>query len=250
MPRIFVQSIPEQGTIDITGEDAGYLLRVLRCKKGDRLNIFDSQGRTCTARIIKVANGKVYAELRECLSEVTESHLRLTLLQAILKGQKMDLVIQKAVELGVTGIVPLITERTEVKETRKLQRWQKIALEASRQSGRNIVPPVKEPVSLVDFFELSVLLKGIVLWEKRGMSLIEAVDKLTQTFDFKRDSLFALIGPEGGFTAKEVGTVEEKGLYTVHLGARILRAETASISVVAILQSLMGDMGGLRTPAG
>ncbi|MBI4822607.1 MAG: 16S rRNA (uracil(1498)-N(3))-methyltransferase [Nitrospirae bacterium] len=244
MPRIFVQSILEQGVVELTGDNARYILRVLRAKKGDMLHIFDSQGKTCSASIIRVADKKVYVEVRECISEVKESPLRLILLQAILKGQKMDIVIQKAVELGVAELTPIITGRTEVKETRKHGRWQKIALEATRQSGRSIVPSVKEPVTLKEFFSLSGHLKGIVLYEKRGMSLMEAVGKISKSFDFKKDLVFALIGPEGGLRDDEVSIAEANGLYAVHLGKRILRAETATIAVIAILQTLMGDMGG------
>lgn len=246
MPRLFISSMPKgrQGSevIRLIGEDSRYIQRVLRCRKGDAITLFDGKGNSFKAEITKISPKEVYAEIKSYLSPIPEPPLRLTLLQAVLKAQKMDLVIQKSTELGVTELIPIITERTEVRETRKLLRWQKIAIESARQCGRSTVPSVREPVNLKEFFLSGSQLKGIVFWEEEGIALKMAINTLNKTFDLEKDKLFVLIGPEGGFTQEEVISAEGKGLLRVSLGKRILRAETASIVAVALVQVLMGDM--------
>ena len=150
----------------------------------------------------------------------------------------MDLVVQKTTELGITEILPVMSERSQVKDTRKIVRWRKIAEEASRQSGRNIVPAVHEPVHFRDFL-VSQDGKGVIFSEEEGMKLSEAVSSL----GLHAPSLVIVIGPEGGFSEEEVIFAQEKGFLAVSLGKRILRAETAAISAVALIQFLLGDMG-------
>ncbi|MDP2167357.1 MAG: 16S rRNA (uracil(1498)-N(3))-methyltransferase [Thermodesulfovibrionales bacterium] len=243
MPRVFLSSPPGDKPIRITGTEAKYILAVLRCGKGDALTFIDPDGNFWGAEITETSGRALSAVIKERLPAETESPLRLSLLQGILKGQKMDLVIQKATELGVKEIVPLILKRTQITETRKLGRWRKIAKEASRQSGRGIVPLVRPPMGLEEFLSSSSgRLKGLIFWEEGGMRLKEAVAGLVETAS-PEDEVIAAIGPEGGFTAGEVEDAKAAGLRPVFMGERILRAETAAIAAVAVLEVMMGDMG-------
>ncbi|MEK7197200.1 MAG: RsmE family RNA methyltransferase [Nitrospirota bacterium] len=288
--------------ITISGEKARYLISVLRCNAGDELQVFDGEGSFYKSRISGIDNKEVKIDLLEKIPFDTESPLNLILIQGILKGDKMDWVIQKATELGVKEIIPAITERGQIRETRKAARWRKIAEEASRQSGRTMIPVVHEPIEFKLLLAQDVIarsvatkqshqseiallepalsdkarllrsarndksegahndtrktLKGFIFWEEGGLSLKEAFQKIkTQNADTPpnptldkgghggvNSQLFVAIGPEGGFTKEEVRLAESRGLIATSLGKRILRAETAAISAVTLVQFLMGDI--------
>src|SRR5512135_3480867 len=223
--------------ITIRGDKARYLMTVLRRRAGDPLFIHDDKGNVYSAIITGMTNKEVSAELIEKIDLKTESPLNITLLQGLLKGEKMDLVVQKATELGVKEIVPVITERSQVRETRKMGRWMKIAEEASRLAGRNSVPLIRETI---EFGKLDVLScpEGIIFWEQGG-------DRLGDTLkSFRgRMSISLFTGPEGGLSEEEIKSAAEKGFVRTTLGARILRAETAAIAAVAVTQFALGDMG-------
>jgi len=253
MPRIFIPpTAVKEGRVSITGEKARYLTSVLRFKKGDELIVFDGEGNCFRTKILKADRREVTVEVLEKFPYDTESPLSIILVQGLLKGEKMDLVIQKATELGVKEIQPVITERSQVRETRKVTRWRKIAEEASRQAGRTKVPVIHEALVFKNFLtEPEKLkrgqggLKGFIFWEEGGVSLKEAVQKISPSPlpSFTHSPLYLLIGPEGGFTGDEIALAETEGLIVVSLGKRILRAETASLSAVALVQFLLGDLG-------
>jgi len=224
--------------ISITADKARYLASVLRCKEGDELVIFNGAGDCFKTEISKAGKKEVIADVLEKFPCNLESPVNITLVQSLLKGEKMDLVIQKTTELGVREIVPVITERSQLRETRKVIRWQKIAEEASRQSGRTIIPVVHEPVSFQDIFTGNDI-KGFIFYEEGDLRLSDAVS----SFILHPSSLFIVIGPEGGFTKEEVELAKEKGLVAASLGKRILRAETAAIAAVTLVQYALGDMG-------
>ncbi|MCG2710384.1 MAG: 16S rRNA (uracil(1498)-N(3))-methyltransferase [Thermodesulfovibrionales bacterium] len=254
--------------ITLSGERARYLISVLRCSAGDELQVFDGEGSLYKYKITGIENKKVIIALLEQISLNAESPLNLTLVQGILKGEKMDMVIQKATELGVKEIIPAVTERSQIRHTRKVDRWRKIAEEASRQSGRTMIPVVHEPMEyrnalcvmrneykkFLTHYALPIthhdLLNGFIFWEEGGLSLKEAIKQSAVSIQHSENSqlstlnsqLFVLIGPEGGFTKDEVELAVSKGLITVSLGKRILRAETAAISAVALIQFLLGDI--------
>lgn len=238
--------------ITLSGEKARYLISVLRCSAGDELQVFDGEGSLYKSKIAGIENKKVIIDLLEKISLNTESPLNLTLVQGLLKGEKMDMVIQKATELGVKEIIPAITERSQIRHTRKVDRWRKIAEEASKQSGRTMIPVVHEPMEFNSLFAVndSLPLRGFIFWEEGGLSLEEAIKQSavsTQHSAFRKLStlnsqIFVLIGPEGGFTKGEADIAVSKGLIIVSLGKRILRAETAAISAVALIQFLLGDI--------
>jgi 16S rRNA (uracil1498-N3)-methyltransferase len=231
---------------------------VLRCSASDELQVFDGAGSFYKSKVAGIENKKVIVDLLERVSLNAESPLNLTLVQGILKGEKMDMVIQKATELGVKEIIPAVTERSQIRHTRKVGRWRKIAEEASRQSGRTIIPVVHEPIEFNSLFAVYYPLpsSGFIFWEEGGLSPAEAFQRIKcKNTDAPlnpalvmgehgevNSKLFLAVGPEGGFSEKEVNLAASKGLITVSLGKRILRAETAAISAVALIQFLFGDI--------
>jgi 16S rRNA (uracil1498-N3)-methyltransferase len=241
MHRIFLnESSLSKRPVVIESEKAHYLFSVLRCRAGDRLIVTDEKGNSYTAQILTASKKEVTADITGAYVMKTESGLNITLVQGLLKGEKMDFVIQKTTELGVNAIIPVITERSQLRETRKLPRWKKIAEEAARQSERSIVPGIFEPFDFAEIFNVPGILakEGILFWEKGGQKLSSVTSKLRQT-----DRVSVFIGPEGGFSEKEVITASGKGFFTTTLGQRILRAETASIAAVSIIQYALGDLG-------
>ena len=230
----------------LKADESKHLRDVLRLKVGDEVYVFDGHGREFTCRIAQT--DRDFTEL-SIISEVeparAESPLHLTLAMALLKGEKFDVVVQKATELGVTSIVPVITKladirlRDESDAKKRVLRWQRIALEAAKQSGRAVVPEVVTPEMFASLLETRGSEENLVLFsEREGQSLME----------FKRllppnaSSLFALLGSEGGWTDEELNDARSAGWSIVTLGGRTLRAETAAIAVTTLLQHMFGDL--------
>lgn len=245
MPRIFLPLKEPAEKIHITGERARYIATVLRCREGDEVMVFDGKGSSLRTIISSITKKEVLLKFLGVIPCDTESPLDLILIQGLLKGEKMDLVIQKTTELGIKEIVPAITERSQIRETKRLDRWRKIAEEAARQCGRTNVPTIHELTCFDGLFSgssthpLASYSNGLIFWEEGGLKISEAGASLPA----RNSSLLVAIGPEGGFTRKEVEMAAQKGLITASLGKRILRAETAAISAVAIVQFLLGDLG-------
>lgn len=236
MPRILLEHAA-LGTNKVHGETARYLTKVLRLGPGEGLFVFDGKGNCFGAELIKTSLREAEVLIKELLPTETESPLKLVLFQGILKSEKMDIVIQKTTELGISGIVPVFTDRCEVRHTRKVLRWRKIALEASRQSGRSKVPEVAEPLDFKTAAGQNP--GGIIFREEGGPPLSDSFERLKPG----ATAVSVFIGPEGGFTKEEVSFAEQTGLLAATLGRRTLRAETAAISAVCLLQFSLGDMG-------
>ena len=241
MHRIFLHELPLlKQPVVIRDEKAHYLFSVLRCKTGEGLIVTDEKGCSYTAQILSASKKEVTIDITGDYVMDTESNLDITLIQGLLKGEKMDFVIQKTTELGVSAIIPAITERSQLRETRKHPRWKKIAEEASRQSGRTQIPEIFETCSFKEIFDIPGLIsgKGIIFWEQGGEKLTALTSRPSHT-----DKISLIIGPEGGFSEEEVLLASEKGFLIATLGSRILRAETASIATVSIIQFALGDLG-------
>lgn len=245
MPRVFFPVEENPRTVRITGEKAHYLASVLRCREGEELEILDGKGHSYRAKITAMARKEITAEVLGTISHSTESPVNLILIQGLLKSDKMELVIQKATELGISEIIPSVTERSQVRITGKNARWRKIAEDASRQSGRTAIPVIHEPAAFRDMFSGDSpyvpyfrRCRGLLFWEREGIRLKEAMEGLEGC-----RSLIISVGPEGGFTEGEVEMVRRHGFLVATLGSRILRAETAAIAVTALSQFLFGDMG-------
>jgi 16S rRNA (uracil1498-N3)-methyltransferase len=225
----------------LDASETSHLRDVLRLRPGDGVRVFDGDGREFECEIESIE--KRAARLRligEVAPAAPESGFELTLATAFLKGEKSDLVIQKATELGVSKLVPLVTKRCEVRiknYENRLQRWRKIAMEATKQCGRAKVMSVEMPVDLSDFVtNLSAISEGemrILFAEENGQpfSVSNSVSRMT-----------ALVGPEGGWEKSEIELAEKAGFQIVTFGGRIMKADTAAIAITAILQHRFGDM--------
>jgi 16S rRNA (uracil1498-N3)-methyltransferase len=239
MRRFFAPRSKFSGhTIVLDGDESRHLRDVLRLKSGDEIHVFDGEGREVSCRIDLIAKNEITLHLNhEVEPTASESPLDLTIAAAVLKGEKFDLVVQKTVELGVTTFVPLLTKRGDVKISnaeKKLDRWRKIALEAAKQSGRARLMEIPGTFDLPTFLDAYKESGYLIMFSERGgdnLASVKPAKKIT-----------ALIGPEGGWDDSEIEAAREKGGSVVTLGGRILRAETAAISIAAILQHRFGDM--------
>ncbi|MCL6559436.1 MAG: 16S rRNA (uracil(1498)-N(3))-methyltransferase, partial [Firmicutes bacterium] len=232
-PRIFVP--PEQwgeADVKVRGGDVRYLTRVLRLGPGDAITVLDGQGRVFAGIIKAIGKGYVSVALTREIDRDTGPAVKVSLFQAIPKGDKMDSVIQKATELGADRIVPMVTERVivrleDAKAAKRVERWQRIAKEASRQCGRALVPVVEPMLSLEAALErIPPGSVSIMPWEGEEETSLRRFLHGVNPHP-RRVSIF--IGPEGGFGLAEVEAARAKGVSTVSLGRRILRTETAGI---------------------
>lgn len=233
---------PAQITGDVvclTGSDVNHIRNVLRMEAGARFTLSDGQSsRLYTCRITSVEKEKIWAAIESVSEEGTELPSRIWLFQGLPKSDKMDWIVQKAVELGVYGIVPVMTKRTVVrldakKEKARCARWNAIAEGAAKQSGRMLVPQVKEPVSFAQALQMAQDMQiQLIPYELAG-----GMEKTRRIFSqiAPGQSVAVFIGPEGGFEEEEVCRAEEAGFVRVTLGKRILRTETAGLSALAML---------------
>jgi 16S rRNA (uracil1498-N3)-methyltransferase len=233
--------------VTLSTDEARHLRDVLRLGPGDEIYIFDGEGREFQCLIEE--SRRDWASLR-VIEEVSpakaESPLDLTLAIALLKGEKFDLVVQKATELGVTRIQPVITQRADVRlredqDAKRVTRWQRIALEAAKQSGRARVPEVAAPISLnslIGNLTSRDSTRLLMFSERDGETLAEALKPPLTILS----PVIALVGSEGGWTDQEIAQARTGGWGIVTLGGRILRAETAAIAVVVLLQHRFGDL--------
>jgi 16S rRNA (uracil1498-N3)-methyltransferase len=243
MPRIYIP--PERiggAEISLQSREARYILAVLRLGPGDEVTVFDGEGREYRTALFDDYEGGVYLSIQEELNPERESPVRITLGQGLLKGEKMKFVIQKATELGVDRIIPIVSSRSiplveGERETLRIERWRRIAQEAAKQCGRTVVPEVATIHELGDFLSQGEG-TGLILWEGEPTPLREVIEKIDP-----KGGITLLIGPEGGFSEEEVSTAQGSDFLVAGLGQRILRAETASLSVLSILQHRFGDLG-------
>lgn len=239
IPRIFQnQSLHAESVLQLDRDASHYVKQVLRMQPGQSLVIFNGEEGEYDAQIIESVGKVVKVQLQHCQVRVVESPLKIILAQAISRGEKMDFTLQKAVELGVHAIVPLMTERVGVKldadrAANRLVHWQKVVISACEQSGRTYVPQVAPITHLTQWLtraagELKILL------DPHGAT----------SFDFATpvQEVSLLIGAEGGLSTRECELAYQAGFIGWHLGPRILRTETAGLSAIAVLQHRWGDL--------
>jgi len=225
-------------------EETRHLRDVLRLRAGENINIFDGAGKEFSCVVEEIGRRETVLKiLAEINPSATESSLDLTLAVALLKGEKFDLVLQKATELGVTRFVPLETRRADVKLKdakeieKKLERWRKIVIEAAKQCGRAKLMQIENARNFRSFIEASAdsnREENLVLFSERGGDSFAGVKA--------EKKLVAVVGSEGGWEDSEIEAARANGFQIVTLGGRILRAETAAISIAAILQNRFGDL--------
>lgn len=231
--------------ITLDGEQTRHLRDVLRLGAGAEVAVFDGAGREFLCRVETIGRDAARLEIvRETAPKSSESNLNLTLAVALLKGEKFDLVVQKATELGAARIVPLITKRADAKirdekdAAKKLERWRKISVEAAKQSGRAKLPTIETPTSYKEFIKTSAT------DEKNGAaSLVLFAETGGESFSSIKNTekIIAVIGSEGGWETSEIDEARARGFQIVTFAGRILRAETAAIAVAAVLQNRFGD---------
>lgn len=241
--RLYTQQVLRQGTtLQLAPEQAHYLANVLRAQSGDSVRLFNDGDEEYEARLIKLSKKQAKLELLSVIPGKRESPLQLNVAIGIARGAHMDLAIQKAVELGVTCIIPLITEYSNVKIKpdriqNKMTHWSNIIISATEQCGRTRLTQIAQPIRLDEF----------LIGEAEGQRLLfhpEAETTIAE-LDGKPDNVTLLIGPEGGFSEDEVTLAIQHGCQTLYLGPRVLRAETAVVAAVACCQGQWGDLFSL-----
>ncbi len=236
--RFFVS--PDQirkNKITILGSDVNHIKNVLRLKTGNEINILDGTGKIYAVKIFSLTRDEIKCEITSWRSIKTESEIKVIIAQAIGKGGKMDLVIQKSTELGVIKIIPIQTERTVVKikperMQEKIERWRRIAKEAAEQCGRLVIPTIEK---LIKFKELMLKVPefdlALIPWELAREQSIKPVLQSNK----RAKKILVLIGPEGGFSKEEVDEATKSGFIPVTLGKRILRTETAPLAILSMI---------------
>ena len=240
MAWFFIDGQIEGSTHLVMGEDARHIEKSLRMRVGEELTLVDSCKKQNLCRISDFTPSGVEVEVISEKNCESEADVQITLYQSLTKGDKMDLIVQKAVELGVHRIVPVVTSRCvsrpdEKSLKKKIERWQKIALGAAQQSCRGIVPEVADALSFSQALdEAAQLDTSIIFYEGGGDSLKSFTDK-----GFATMGIF--VGCEGGFDVSEVESAKEKGIFPATLGKRILRAETAPLAALSAIMCLTGN---------
>ncbi len=239
-------------TATILGDDVKHIYKVLRLDEGEEVVINNCLGVEYLGKINTITKTEVIVDLIEKLDVDNESPIDIYLFQGLPKSQKMDLIVQKGTELGVKEFLPVITSRVDVKlkgEFKKLDRLNRIALEAAKQSKRTVIPTVSLPIEFNEVLnridDMDVFLVPYENAENYGIKAL--TDELTE--DNKIASIKKigiLVGPEGGFEQSEIDELKDKGAYIITLGNRILRTETAGFTTTSLIQYELGDLGGIR----
>lgn len=241
IPRLFHPStIGDSQQIELCDDAVGHIARVLRMQEGQPVMLFDGTGYEYSATITELTKKKVIVKIDEAQFKDIESPLNLHLGQVISRGDKMEFTIQKSVELGVNTITPLLSERCGVKldEKRfekKLNQWQKIAIAACEQCGRNVVPEIRPVMQLEQWCEEETDALKLNLHPRAKYSI--------NTLPTPVQDVRLLIGPEGGLSEEEIRMTEEYQFEEILLGPRVLRTETAALTVITALQVRFGDLG-------
>lgn len=241
IPRIHVSTALSAGDVLQLPEQAGeHLARVLRLESGHPLILFNGDGREYDARLAALTKRAVSAEVVGEREVSRESPLRLTLLQGVARGEKMDWILQKATELGVVRIVPVVTERTEVRldeerGSKRLLHWQSVLAAACEQCGRNTLPEVAAPQKLM------TACAALGDDAAARFALLPEADTGPRELGALPHGAVLLVGPEGGLSDHDVAIARNAGFRGLRLGPRILRTETAGLAALAALQAMAGD---------
>lgn len=236
LSRFFVDATLSIGEHPLPEAQAHYISRVLRMSEGDAVQLFDGSGMEFRATLIEVGKKHVRVQVSQSFAGQVESPLQIHLGQGLSRGERMDWAIQKATELGVAQITPIISERCEVrlKDERAEKRqahWQQIAVSACEQCGRSVVPVINAPVALADWLKQTQADLKLVL-HPVAEPLVSHAKPATLAF---------LIGPEGGLNDAEVSQAQSAGFHAARLGPRVLRTETAPVVALSVAQQLWGD---------
>jgi 16S rRNA (uracil1498-N3)-methyltransferase len=241
--RLFVPEPISAGQDCVLAADrAHYVERVLRLRAGDALRVFDGSGVEFPAVIVKTGKRQLHIQVGQPESTDNESPLHLHLVAAISRGDRMDFAIQKATELGVSRVSPVLSERSVVRLSaerakKRLEHWRSIVHSACEQCGRNTLPQVDLPLPLTDWYDRADTGAAQRLVLKPGAT------RSLGSQEMGADGVVLLVGPEGGFSEQEYLRADAAGFAAVSMGPRVLRTETAALAAIAVLQSKAGDAG-------
>jgi len=244
-PRLFLDRDLASGeSLALRGDSYHYLARVLRVKPGAGMTVFNGRGGEHAATVEAIDRACASVRIGEHRDIERESRLRIVLAQGVGRGERTDYAIQKAVELGVAGIAPLLTRRGVVRleaarATRRLEHWRGVVIGACQQCGRNRLPDL-HPLARIEEWLAQRPLDGL------GIVLDAKAEATLGEIEHRGESITLLVGPEGGLTDEEVDAACARGFRRVRLGPRVLRTETAGIAAIAACQALWGDLAGRR----
>ena len=239
LSRFFVDQPLSLGQHDLPEAQAHYIGRVLRHATGDAVQLFDGSGREYLGELVEVGKKNVRVELREQFAGQPDSPLRIHLGQGLSRGERMDWAIQKATELGVAEITPIVSERCEVRlkderADKRLQHWRQVAISACEQCGRNTVPEVRMPMELDAWLAEETQELKLNLHPRAPYSI--------NTLPIPEHGVRLLIGPEGGLSSDEIARTVQEDFKEMLLGPRVLRTETAALTAITALQCRFGDL--------
>jgi 16S rRNA (uracil1498-N3)-methyltransferase len=241
-PRIFSpQPLAVGSTVDITGKAGRHISRVLRLRADDAVILFDGSGFDFQATIVSIRKDEVSLSIIDTTKITNESRLRVTLWPGLSRSARMDNLLQKATELGVSGIAPVFTQRGVVRldssrADKRLEHWREVAVSACEQSGRSVVPTIEPACSLTERLQnLPVDCSPVMLLPGGPQKLCDVIQP--------EQPVILLSGPEGGLTEEESELAKEAGFRATGLGPRVLRTETAPVAALSILQYHFGDLG-------
>lgn len=243
MRRFFVEEMDRStGKIEVAGSEFTHLKKVLRLAPGDEVSVFNGRGVDLFGKIESVGSASAVIVIEGALDAVNESPLALTLLQGLLKGDMPEFIVQKATELGASAIRFYTTERTVPKVEgegagKKLLRWKKAAIEAAKQCGRSTLPEITLAPSLKSAAQTAQAELKLLLWEKKDATGLKEL-----LSGKKPGSVALLVGPEGGISDDDAGIAVKAGFMKAGMGPRILRAETAAVAAVSLVQHAFGDL--------
>ena len=246
MHRFFVPQLYNE-EMYIEGVDARHISKVLRMQPGTQLQIVSDDGVSALAEIIAIDSERVKVRCLEKLAESHEPRVKLVLAQGLAKGEKMDFIIQKAVEMGAYSVIPVAMEHSVVrldgaKSAKKVERWQKIAESAAKQSKRDIIPQVQTVQSMAEMLAKCACQTKIIAYECEDRLSLKAALRAAEEAGGITE-LLLIIGPEGGISEGELEQARQAGAVPVSLGRRILRAETAGLVAISAIFYETGDLG-------
>lgn len=236
MPQFLISpSAIKNGVVAVTGKDAKHIANVLRLKKGDWLMLTDGRGNRFKGEIVSASSKEISVKILNAVASGQSSSVILA--QALIKRERFELILQKAVELGCSKIIPFTSERTSILPN-KQNRWQKIADEAAKQCGTAFRPVVTAPAPFPKLLSIEAPKQVFLFYEGENSQTLDAINLSAQAP--KHLGTMLIIGPEGGFTSNEIAAAKKAGVVTLGLGPLILRAETAAIAALTLVQHKLG----------
>ena len=230
--RIYAPQLPDEGAIDISGDEFHHAVRVARVREGEEVELFDGRGSAAVGRVQAIGRDSLTVRVERRIDS-REATLDLTVAMSIIQLEKFELVLQKVTELGARAIIPVVTDRVELRPERyrgKRERWEKIIFEAVKQSGRSRVPQLDDPMPFDE------VVKG------DGLRIVFDADQPPTPLADHMERVILLIGPEGGWSERELGLAKDAGCAFARLGSRRLRAETAAIVAVSTIAARSGEL--------